>query len=194
MASTTQRQRTRGCRTPPADRLGRDRVGVAAVTQPQLTITVHVTVTAPVRPGTARRIMQEVERFGDRMAVEVSLPTAGDDDRTLVELVPASRGVYVDGRRVDLGRREFELLLYLARNRSRPVSRDELLATVWKDTWAGRASRTVDVHVTRLRAKTGQDVVVTVHGVGYAIGDRVFMIIHEPKAVTDGPADAARDH
>src|SRR5690606_33545071 len=60
-----------------------------------------------------------------------------------------------DGRRVDLSEREAELLRYLAANAGRAISRDELLAHVWRIDPEGVATRTIDMHVARLREKMG---------------------------------------
>ncbi|HEY0697842.1 MAG TPA: winged helix-turn-helix domain-containing protein, partial [Micromonospora sp.] len=88
-----------------------------------------------------------------------------------VRILPAARIVRYGERRIALTRLEFDLLLLLARNPSRTFTRQQLLRTVW-----GRhevATRTVDVHVRRLRVKLGEQppVVTTVRGVGYRIGD-----------------------
>ncbi len=77
-----------------------------------------------------------------------------------------------DGRRVDLSERESELLRYLAANAGRAISRDELLAHVWRIQPEGVATRTIDMHVARLREKigcgtTGAEVIHTVRGKGY---------------------------
>jgi DNA-binding response OmpR family regulator len=79
---------------------------------------------------------------------------------------------YDDGGRVELSEKETELLRYLASNAGRAVSRDELLARVWGVDPVGLATRTIDMHVTRLREKLRDDpaaprVVLTVRGKGY---------------------------
>jgi two-component system, OmpR family, response regulator len=90
-------------------------------------------------------------------------------------LVPAARVVLLDSAPVQLTRREFDLLLFLCRNRLRVVSREELLTEVWEYEWTG-GSRTVDVHIRRLRVKLGA-VFSTVHGVGYRVDDRVRVTV-----------------
>src|SRR3984957_13944716 len=66
-----------------------------------------------------------------------------------------SREVTVDGRDVDLARKEFELLLALARRAGEVVSKRDLLAEVWQLAWGG-SDRTVDVHLSWLRRKLGE--------------------------------------
>lgn len=81
----------------------------------------------------------------------------------------AARDVTVAGRSVQLTAREFALLAYLAERRGRVVSRDELLARVWGAMYEG-GTRTVDIHVRRLRAKLGEGLpLVTLRGSGYKL-------------------------
>lgn len=84
--------------------------------------------------------------------------------------------VTVAGRPVSLTPKEFELLLLLVRNRGKVLSRDMLLETVWGYDYGGE-TRTVDVHVRRLRQKLDDDpsnpkYIHTVHGVGYKVEGR----------------------
>lgn len=76
------------------------------------------------------------------------------------------------GDRCELSDRESELLRYLAINRGRAVSRDEILSRVWRMDPAGLSTRTIDMHVARLRGKLKDDageprVLLTVRGKGY---------------------------
>jgi DNA-binding response OmpR family regulator len=82
---------------------------------------------------------------------------------------PATRETSLDGRRAGLTPREFELLYRLARAPGVVFSRSRLLEDVWGHTVAS-GERTVDSHVRSLRRKLGQNVVRTVHGVGYGLG------------------------
>jgi len=83
--------------------------------------------------------------------------------------------VAVDGSEIALTRKEFELLAALARRPGAVVTRDQLLAEVWRTTWSGN-QHTVEVHIGSLRAKLGDARwVQTVRGVGYRLR-------------TDGPA------
>jgi DNA-binding response OmpR family regulator len=63
--------------------------------------------------------------------------------------------VTLDGRPVELARKEFELLLVLARRAGEVVSKRDLLAEVWQQAWGG-SDRTVDVHLSWLRRKLGE--------------------------------------
>jgi len=80
-----------------------------------------------------------------------------------------------DGERCELTERESELLRYLARNPRRVVSRQEVLSRVWRMNPEGLDTRTIDMHVARLRHKVRDDpdrprVILTVRGRGYMFG------------------------
>jgi DNA-binding response OmpR family regulator len=79
---------------------------------------------------------------------------------------------FEDGQRCELSEREVELLRYLAANPGRAISRDEILASVWRISPKGVSTRTIDMHVARLREKLHDDaeqpqVLLTVRGKGY---------------------------
>jgi DNA-binding response OmpR family regulator len=83
---------------------------------------------------------------------------------------PGSHEITFQGRRLTLTPREFDLLAFLARHPGRVHSREELLRKVWGYDYVGE-SRTVDVHVRRLRAKLGEEprLIETVMGAGYKL-------------------------
>ncbi len=79
-----------------------------------------------------------------------------------------------DGERSELSDRERQLLHYLACHAGRAVSRDELLARVWGLNPAGITTRTIDMHIARLREKLRDDresprILLTVRGQGYML-------------------------
>jgi DNA-binding response OmpR family regulator len=79
---------------------------------------------------------------------------------------------YDDGHRTELSEKEADLLRYLAANPGRAISREELLERVWQINPRGLTTRTIDMHVTRLREKLHDDsekpqIVLTVRGKGY---------------------------
>ncbi|AMU20781.1 Putative two-component system response regulator [Mycobacteroides abscessus subsp. bolletii] len=87
-----------------------------------------------------------------------------------VRIDVSERRVYHRDNEVHLTRTEFDLLAYLADNPRMAISRDRLLDQVWG--WSeglpsGR--RTVDSHIKALRRKLGQELIRTVHGIGYAL-------------------------
>jgi DNA-binding response OmpR family regulator len=81
---------------------------------------------------------------------------------------------YDDGSRLELSEREQQLLRYLARHAGRAIGRQELLENVWQIDARGVSTRTIDMHVARLREKLRDDpteprVLVTVRGRGYML-------------------------
>ena len=81
----------------------------------------------------------------------------------------ATYQVYIDSQPVDLTLMEYSLLSFLATHPARAYSRETLLHRVWGFEYCG-GTRTVDVHIRRVRSKVGPQVaahIVTVRGVGY---------------------------
>ncbi|MDY2818774.1 MAG: response regulator transcription factor [Hominisplanchenecus sp.] len=107
-----------------------------------------------------RRSSRTSENTGEAMSI---------GDLTLDE---QKHEVYVKGEPVNLTFKEFELLCYLMKNRDFVLSRDKILNTIWNYEYEGE-SRTVDVHIGSLRQKLGScgDMIKTVRGIGYKIGD-----------------------
>lgn len=124
-----------------------------------------------VKPFSVRELLARVEavlrRSPQRPRDVVRVPVlSGVADLAVAEVR------YHDGRRVELSERECDLLRYLAIHAGRAVSREELLENVWRLNPRGLATRTVDVHIARLREKLQDDsskprIIVTVRGQGY---------------------------
>lgn len=129
-----------------------------------------------VKPFSARELLARIEavlrRSAERPTASVGALTAGD---RVIDL--ARREVRRDGERVELTERESQIVAYLAAHPDRAISRQELLERVWGIDGRGVATRTVDMHVVRLRDKLGDadpfQVIVTVRGKGYMIGQDV---------------------
>jgi DNA-binding response OmpR family regulator len=111
-----------------------------------------------------------------RLAVGRALLAADDEEPLAPEIVAgdvvideAAYSAKVRGRPLDLTYKEFELLKYLAQHPGRVFTRAQLLQEVWGYDYYG-GTRTVDVHVRRLRAKLGPELehhIGTVRNVGY---------------------------
>ncbi|MDR0854110.1 MAG: response regulator transcription factor [Clostridiales Family XIII bacterium] len=82
------------------------------------------------------------------------------------------RNVFIDGEKVLMTPKEFDLLLYLATNKNIVFSREQLLNAVWGYDFFGE-DRTVDTHIRMLRGNLGKyrDSIVTIRGVGYKLED-----------------------
>ncbi|WP_242910013.1 response regulator transcription factor [Actinomadura terrae] len=120
----------------------------------------------PFRTAELMARMDAVVRRGTRpLPVRPPVVVVGD-----VRIDLARRRVVVAGRPVPLTRREFDLLALLAREPGVVRGREEILDAIWGDPLLS-ASRSLDVHVAGLRAKTGRPgLVVTLRGTGYRLG------------------------
>jgi DNA-binding response OmpR family regulator len=93
--------------------------------------------------------LRAVLRRSDSAAVEGPLVVGA------LTIDPLTRQVNLDGLPIDLSRKEFDLLLALAQRAGEVVTKRELLADVWRQTYGG-GDRTVDVHLSWLRRKLGE--------------------------------------
>jgi two-component system, OmpR family, response regulator len=129
--------------------------------QPEWTLTLDIRVSGSPDPAILE-LVADLQRLIGR---DANGPPV--DGRT-VRIDPAARTVSLSGRPITLSRLEFNLLLFLAENPGRVFTRERLLHEVWGDERSG--TRTVDVHVRRLRAKVAEaPVVTTVRSVGYRL-------------------------
>ncbi len=100
----------------------------------------------------------EVERTGN----EITSPIK----RGQLEFDIQSYEVTINEEMLELTPKEFDLLKLLLLNEGKVMTRDLLLQKIWGYEYAGD-TRTVDVHIRRLRQKIGDDYIITVRGVGY---------------------------
>ncbi len=105
-----------------------------------------------VKPFTAAQLDARV-----RAVLRRTGSVAGDPAVTVggLRVDPRGREALLDGRRLDLTPREFDLLLYLASRAGQVVSKRELLLEVWQLPYGG-TDKTVDVHLSWLRRKLGE--------------------------------------
>ncbi len=85
-----------------------------------------------------------------------------------IEIDTLGHDLFVDGEKVDLTAKEYDILLYLAQNRGIVLSRDKILSAVWGYDYFGE-DRTVDWQIKLLRNKMGKyrELIRTIRGVGY---------------------------
>jgi two-component system, OmpR family, response regulator RegX3 len=123
-----------------------------------------------VKPFSAREVVARIRAVLRRTAA----PEAGGDGPLEIgglRLDPARHEVTRDGESLELSRKEFELLHLLMRNAGSVVTRDRLIDEVWDPNWFG-STKTLDVHVSGIRRKLGDDpthprYLHTVRGVGF---------------------------
>ena len=119
------------------------------------------------KPFSPRELVARVKAILRRSESSAPAPEVIEVGGAVIDL--GRREVRANGAVVDCTGKEFELLRYLAENRGRAMSRQQILDGVWGYGWYGDA-RTVDVHVAQVRKKLGDAVAITtVRGVGYRL-------------------------
>ena len=125
------------------------------------------------KPFGMRELIARVRALMRRASAQPLETNGGSIVVEHVTIHPRERRVQKDGREVELRPREFDLFLFLARNRGQVFTRDQLLEHVWGFDFEGE-SRTVDVHVRLLREKLEKDpsqpaLIRTVRRIGYSL-------------------------
>jgi DNA-binding response OmpR family regulator len=129
------------------------------------------------KPFGLQELFARIDAVMRRSEATVAAKVVCEDD--LIKLDPSTREASARNQKLKLSPKEFDLLMYLFRNKERVVPRDELLSRVWNyRVDLNLNSRTVDTHVTRLRRKlqkavgTDAAVIVAVAKIGYRyLGD-----------------------
>ena len=120
-----------------------------------------------VKPFSPKELMARVNAvISRREGADHSTSTVMKFDGLEVNF--AARTIYIDGERVNLTPKEYDLLFYLIHNRNIELSRDKLLSDIWGYDFFGD-DRTIDTHIKNLRNNLGpyRDFIVTLRGVGY---------------------------
>lgn len=130
-----------------------------------------------VKPFSPKELMLRIDAVLKR-----AKPKASDTSDTKKQVVEIDGGglrvdftariVYIDGKRVDMSPKEYDLLFYLIKNKNIALSREKLLTEVWGYDFFGDA-RTLDTHIKLLRKSLGRyaSYIVTLRGVGYRFED-----------------------
>lgn len=118
-------------------------------------------ITKPIKPRALMSRINALFRRDSKKSAPSTTITIGDlvIDRT-------SYTIKVNHKEINLPKKEFELLFFLAQNPNKVFSREDLLQNIWgSDVYV--LARTVDVHIRKVREKIGDDYITTVKGVGY---------------------------
>jgi DNA-binding response OmpR family regulator len=134
-----------------------------------------------VKPFSAKELMLRIDAIMKRSR---GISTMGDESKKQNVIVELDKGglkadltariVYINGERVDMSPKEYDLFFYMLDNRNIALSREKLITEVWGYDFYGDA-RTLDTHVKLLRKSLGEysRYIVTLRGVGYRFeGDR----------------------
>ncbi len=125
-----------------------------------------------VKPFSPRELMLRVEAVMKRIKRKAGEGEAQNQvlefDNGGLRADLTARIVYVDGQRVEMSPKEYELFFYLVRNRNVALTRERLISEVWGYDFYGDV-RTLDTHIKLLRKSLGRysDYIVTLRGVGY---------------------------
>jgi two-component system response regulator RegX3 len=126
-----------------------------------------------VKPFSARELIARIRAVLRRVPDGEAAPQTGEAAIEIgaVAVDPAMRRATLEGLELALTRREFDLLALLARNAGTVLTRERLMDEVWDTNWFG-STKTLDVHVSSLRRKLGDDAAEsrylhTVRGVGF---------------------------
>ena len=122
-----------------------------------------------VKPFSPKELMLRIAAVLRRGAVK----NADENKNEIVDIEGVraditARLVYVDGERVDMSPKEYDLFFYMLKNRNIALTREKLITEVWGYDFYGD-DRTLDTHIKLLRRSLGKyaDLIVTLRGVGY---------------------------
>ena len=130
-----------------------------------------------VKPFSARELVARIRAVLRRTSAAATPAASGPQQIGAIELDPSARTVTLDGEPLELTRKEFDLLALLMGQAGTVVSRERLIDEVWDVNWFG-STKTLDVHVSGLRKKLGDDssdprYLHTVRGVGFRFANSV---------------------
>ena len=132
-----------------------------------------------VKPFSPKELMLRVEAIMKRTKGASSSGAQSEPKHEIIELggIKAditARLVYIDGKRVDMSPKEYDLFFYMLKNRNIALSRNRLLSEVWGYDFYGD-DRTLDTHIKLLRRSLGLYAkhITTLRGVGYRFDENV---------------------
>ena len=127
-----------------------------------------------VKPFSPKELMLRIEAVMKRVNKKDSYVEAKkenhvvslDDGRLKADIT--ARIVYIDGERIDMSPKEYDLFFYMLQNRNVAISREKFISDVWGYDFYGDV-RTLDTHIKLLRKSLGRysNMIVTLRGVGY---------------------------
>jgi two-component system, OmpR family, alkaline phosphatase synthesis response regulator PhoP len=123
-------------------------------------------ITKPIKPAVLVSKVNSLLRRHKSVKESANIYEAGD-----LKINKENYMVYREGQEIQLARKEFELLNLLASKPHKVFTRDEIMSQVWDDDVIV-GERTIDVHIRKIREKTGIDHIKTIKGVGYKFDPR----------------------
>ncbi len=124
-----------------------------------------------VKPFSPRELMLRISAIMNRSGKKSTVDAPRKNEIIEIEGLKvdvSARIVYVDGKRVEMSPKEYDLFFYLLRNRNIALSRDKIISDVWGYDFCGD-DRTLGTHIKLLRKSLGpyNKYIVTIRGVGY---------------------------
>ncbi len=121
-----------------------------------------------VKPFSPRELMMRVSAILKRSGAEDKEEKHDIYDSGGIKVDFTGRIVYIDGQRISMSPKEYELFFYMVKNRNIALSREKIITDVWGYDFYG-GDRTLDTHIKILRKSLGKysDRIVTLRGVGY---------------------------
>jgi two-component system, OmpR family, alkaline phosphatase synthesis response regulator PhoP len=123
-------------------------------------------ITKPIKPAVLVSKVKSLLRRHKSVKESAYIYEAGD-----LKINKENYMVYREDQEIQLARKEFELLNLLASKPHKVFTRDEIMSQVWDDDVIV-GERTIDVHIRKIREKTGIDHIKTIKGVGYKFDPR----------------------
>ncbi|SDM25995.1 response regulator transcription factor [Bacillus sp. OK048] len=131
-----------------------------------------------IKPFSPREVVARVKAILRRIQIQTNQNEEEILDSSVImvgslQIFPEKYEAYFNNQHLELTLKEYELLHYLAQNKNRVLTRDQLLSAVWNYEFAGD-TRIVDVHISHLREKIEEDTrkpayIKTVRGLGYKL-------------------------
>lgn len=134
-----------------------------------------------VKPFSPRELMLRIEAVMKRAGRNLPATDRDENPHEVIEIDDGAlqaditaRIVYIDGVRIDMSPKEYELFFYMLLNHNIALSREKLICEVWGYDFYGDA-RTLDTHIKLLRKSLGRysSLIVTLRGIGYRLEGKI---------------------
>jgi len=126
------------------------------------------------KPMTMKLLINKIKAIKSRLnkSLQIEENNSNPTSNSIIEINDIridldSYEVHVGDKKCELPKKQFELLVMLAKKPNKVFSRDKIYDEIWGDSVVGE--RTLDVHITRLRNRLGVNVIKSIKGVGYKI-------------------------
>ena len=134
-----------------------------------------------VKPFSPRELMLRIEAVMKRAGKNTSTSEPAEKPHEIIEIDDGklkaditARIVYIDGSRIEMSPKEYELFFYMLLNHNIALSREKLICEVWGYDFYGDA-RTLDTHIKLLRKSLGRysSLIITLRGIGYRLEGKI---------------------